>query len=126
MQKVLLECLSPVKEFVNQESDLQAIIQGMFINQKLLGGKQIKVFSEVSCGPGRVDLALSIVDKAFHEDKPILIELKYGSNNMLLTDAEKQLTAYSQYLKSATTYKEVQHIAMLYNPNSKTKQLFTG
>lgn len=116
-QEVLLECLSPVREFINKESDLQAIIQGMFINQELIGGKQIKVFSEVSCGSGRVDLALSIVDKDFQEDKPILMELKYGSNIGLLTDSEKQLSTYSQYLKSATTHKEVQNIAIIYHTN---------
>ncbi|MFP3012648.1 MAG: hypothetical protein ACEY3D_06980 [Rickettsia sp.] len=122
-QKVLLECVSPIKDFVNQESDLQAIIQGMFINQRLLGGKQIKVFSEVSCGSGRLDLLLYSVDKNFQEDKPILMELKYGSNSALLTEAEKQLSTYSQYLKSATTYKEVQNIAIVYHDNKENNFL---
>nr|WP_253307709.1 hypothetical protein [Rickettsia endosymbiont of Ceutorhynchus assimilis] len=120
-QTTLLQCLSPIKELISKESDLQAIIQGMFINQRLgsYNNKQIKVFSEVIFGSGRADLALFIVDSSFKEDKPVLMELKYGSNIKLLTDAEKQLSGYSKYLKSATGHKEVRSIAIVYNPSNK-------
>lgn len=112
--------LSPVKELIRKESDVQAILQGLFTGQRYNQYK-IKVFSEVSYGHGRADLVLFFVNNEFEETKPIIMELKYISSSQDYNSYLKskiQLVEYINYLKSSTDHRAVEGVSIIYNSNA--------
>lgn len=57
IKQLLSSALLPVQGFISNESDLQALIHGLFVDQRY-GEQQIKVFREIIYGSGRADIAL--------------------------------------------------------------------
>lgn len=116
--KLLREGLSEIREFISSERELHLILQGLFTGQKY-NQYTIKVFSEISYGHGRVDLALFFVNDEFEERKPVIIELKYIPNSQdyksSYVKSKIQLTEYINYLKSSTDHKEVAGVSVIYS-----------
>ncbi|MCC8418595.1 MAG: hypothetical protein LN590_03265 [Rickettsia endosymbiont of Glossina mortisans submortisans] len=118
LQEILSESLKGIKELIKQEVDVQIIITGMLMDQILANGKHLKTFAEITFGSGRGDLAIFIIDENFYEDRPIIIECKYGSN-AIITD--QQIQGYIKYLKHATEHKQAVGITLILDPSKENR-----
>ncbi|GFS42335.1 phosphocholine transferase AnkX [Nephila pilipes] len=125
------EVLFSHKESIRKEKDFQAIVQGLLMNEKTEDGKEVRVYTESNVSPkGRADLALSFThfkdDGTFKEGCPIVIELKYAGGikqvKKALKIAKKQLKEKYNLIKSFTSKKTAQSLAMVFNEKAKNEK----
>ncbi|KYQ60003.1 hypothetical protein ALC60_00974 [Trachymyrmex zeteki] len=125
--------LSTVKDLINSESDIQAIIQGLFTGQTY-NDQRIQVFSEVSSGSYRIDIALIFQgsdDGVVHD--PVIFELKYITRlkdvsrqyENAVQSSISQLSEYVQTFKSATDSKSSMCVSLVFNKSSTSEKYVT-
>lgn len=122
-----LKKLKLLNDIVNSESDVQAILQGMFIGtrRKVLddGSIQIvKVFPEANLSKeGRIDLLISKLNQNgqnVKENALIVMEIKYtkdGSVDNKINEAIEQIGQYASSLKSVTDLKKYKPIVVVFD-----------